>query len=193
MSCTLVEEPEKETEMSEPEAIGRAQSGDNTGFAYLYTAHRKRVYIVCLRILRNPHDAEELTQQVFLLALRKIAAFRGEASFSTWLHRVAVNTAVTFLRRRKTDEIGQERSDPEAKGSDGSAELGGSDLSMVGMVDRLNLVRAISQLPADSRRAFLLHDVMGYAHGEIAERVGCSAPCSRLQVHRARKRLRRLL
>ena len=181
------------TEETQPEAIRRAQEGDAAAFEYLYKANSKRVYSLCLRMFRNTSDAEDLTQQIFLGVFRKIGTFRGDACFSTWLHRVAVNAVLMHLRRKKPDEIDARRSNPNDGNADASQEFGASDTSMLGAIDRLNLARAIGRLPAGYKRLFLLHDVMGYQHNEIAKLVGCSIGCSKSQVHRARKRLQHLL
>ena len=181
------------TEETQPEAIRRAQEGDAAAFEYLYKANSKRVYSLCLRMLRNTSDAEDLTQQIFLGVFRKIGTFRGDACFSTWVHRVAVNAVLMHLRRKKPDEIDARRSNPNDGNADASQEFGASDTSMLGAIDRLNLARAIGRLPAGYKRLFLLHDVMGYQHNEIAKLVGCSIGCSKSQVHKARKRLQHLL
>lgn len=190
MSCMLVER--SESGLTEAQAIQRAQQGDCEGFDYLYRAHKQRVYVLCLRVVRNTADAEDLTQQVFLLLFRAIGAFRGDSRFSTWLHRVALNTALTYQRRRKTDEANCDSEDLAAD-YEALGRFRRRDTSMLGAAQRLSLLRAISELPAFARKLFLLHDVMGYGHAEIAELVGCSASCSRLQIHRARKRLRHML
>jgi RNA polymerase sigma-70 factor, ECF subfamily len=180
-------------ESSEREAITRAQRGDGVGFEYLYKKYSRRVYSVCLRMTRNSAEAEDLTQQTFLQVFRKIGTFRGESGFSTWLHRVTVNIVLMHLRRRKRTEVLLE--DLNHPGSDNEAprEFGASDTSMFGAIDRLNLRRAIRKLPSGYKRFFLLYDVLGYEHHEIAQRLGCSTGCSKSQLHRARKQLRRLL
>ena len=181
------------TEETQPEAIRRAQDGDAAAFEYLYKANSKRVYSLCLRMLKNTSDVEDLTQQIFLRLFRKIGTFRGHACFSTWLHRVAVNAVLMHLRRKRPDEIHANRSNPDGANVDASQECGVSDISMLGAIERSNLARAIGRLPAGYKRLFLLHDVMGYQHNEIAKLVGCSIGCSKSQVHRARKRLQHLL
>lgn len=174
-----------EAKMTEAEMVRRAQNGDAAAFEHLYKAHSARVYSVCLRILKSRTDAEDLVQQVFLRVFRRIGTFRSDASFSTWLHRVAVNTALMHLRHLKTRpaEVG------DATLQDSVAR----DTSMLGAVERLSLLRAIGKLPAGCKKLFLLHDVMGYQHNEIAQLVGCSIGCSKSQLHKARKRLRSLL
>jgi RNA polymerase sigma-70 factor, ECF subfamily len=180
-------------ESNEREAITRAQRGDGAGFEYLYKKYSRRVYSVCLRMTRNSAEAEDLTQQTFLQVFRKIGTFRGESGFSTWLHRVTVNVVLMHLRRRKAAEIVFE--DLDRPGSDGESrpERGARDTSMLRAIERLNLMRAIRKLPSVYKRFFLLYDVLGYEHNEIALRLGCSTGCSKSQLHKARKRLRRLL
>jgi RNA polymerase sigma-70 factor (ECF subfamily) len=180
-------------ERSEGDAITRAQRGDREAFESLYKAHSKRVYSVCLRMIRNPAEAEDLTQQVFLQLFRKIGTFRGESGFSTWLHRVTVNVVLMHLRRKRLKEIPIE--DPNRPGSDHEEvrEQCRSDSSMFSAIERLNLKRAISKLPPGYKRQFLLSDLLGYEHSEVAKHLGCSIGCSKSQLHKARKRLQRLL
>jgi RNA polymerase sigma-70 factor (ECF subfamily) len=179
--------------LTEGEAIERARQGDATAFEYLYKAHSRRVYNLCLRISKNPVEAEDLAQQAFLQVFRKIGTFRGEACFSTWLHRVVVNVVLMRLRRRKPTELFAPSSDStDTNGSDQPSPCP-ADASMLAAIEGLNLWRAVGQLPAKSRHLFLLHEVMGYRHSEIASLVGCSIGCSKSQLHRVRKHLRRLL
>jgi RNA polymerase sigma-70 factor (ECF subfamily) len=180
-------------ESSEKEAITRACRGDAGAFEYLYKAHCRHVYSVCLRMIRNPAEAEDLMQQTFLQVFRKIGTFRGESGFSTWLHRVTVNIVLMHLRRRKRTEVLLEDLDHPGSDNEAPREFGASDTSMFGAIDRLNLRRAIRRLPSGYKRFFLLYDVIGYGHHEIAQRLGCSTGCSKSQLHRARKQLRRLL
>jgi RNA polymerase sigma-70 factor (ECF subfamily) len=144
-------------------------------------------------MIRNPAEAEDLTQQTFLQVFRKIGTFRGESGFSTWLHRVTVNIVLMHLRRNKPTEALLEDLDRPGSDSESRPEYGTSDTSMLGVIDRLNLRRAIRKLPSGYKRFFLLYDVLGYEHHEIAQRLGCSTGCSKSQLHRARKQLRRLL
>ncbi len=180
-------------EGSEGEAITRAQCGDAAAFEFLYKAHSRRVYSVCLRMTRNPAEAEDLSQQAFLQVFRKIGTFRGESGFSTWLHRVTVNIVLMHLRLKKPTEILFEDLDRTSSDGEGRHEHGASDTSMLGAIERLNLKRAIRKLPSGYKRFFLLYDVLGYQHHEIAGFLGCSTGCSKSQLHKARKRLRRLL
>ncbi len=185
----------KQTEcnLTEAEAIRQAKDGDAAAFEYLYKAHCKRVYNVCLRMIKNPADAEDLTQQAFLQLFRKIGTFRGESGFSTWLHRVTVNIVLMHIRRKKPTEILFEDLYRPSSNGESPRELGSGDASMLGAIDRLNLTRAIRKLPSGYKRLFLLYDVIGYEHSEIAGLLGCSTGCSKSQLHKARRRLRRLL
>ena len=184
---------QRENDLSEAEAIRRAQEGDAAAFEHLYKANYRHVYSVCLRMIRNPAEAEDLTQQAFLQLFRKIGTFRGEAGFSTWLHRVTVNIVLMHIRRRKPTEILVENLERHNADDESPREQGKSDTSMLGAIDRFNLKRAIGKLPSGCKKIFLLHDVIGYEHGEIAGLLGVSTGCSKSQLHKARKRLRRLL
>ena len=182
-----------ESNLTEAEAIVRAREGDAAGFEHLYRAHCRRVYGMCLRMIKNSADAEDLTQQAFLQLFRKIGTFRGESGFSTWLHRVTVNIVLMHLRRKKPTEILCEDLDRRASDDEGPREHASSDTSMLGAIERFNLMRAIRKLPSGYKQIFLMHDVIGYEHSEIAGLLGCSTGCSKSQLHKARKRLRRLL
>jgi len=191
MKRTFTGEPKRE--LTEAEAIQRAQDGDAEAFEHLYKIHSKRVYCVCLRMLKNATDAEDLTQQVFLRLFRKISTFRGESGFSTWLHRVTINVVLMHLRGKRPTEALPENAESAATNSEASRELATDDVSLLGAIDRLNLSRAMHKLPAGYRQLFLLHDVIGYKHSEIAGILRCSTGCSKSQLYRARKRLRDLL
>lgn len=179
-------------EWNEDEAIVRAGQGDATAFERLYNAHSKRVYSLCLRMLKNAAEAEDLTQQVFLQVFRKIATFRGDSSFSTWLHRISVNAVLMHLRRNRPDEIRTESLDDTTKNDARPAQLAPNNSSLT-LIDRLNLARAVRKLAPGYKRLFLMHDVIGYKHNEIAALLGCSTGSSKSQLHKARKRLRQLL
>lgn len=179
--------------LTEAEAIGQAQQGVPAAFEYLYKAHCRRVYGLCLRIIKNRAEAEDLTQQVFLQLFRKISTFRGESGFSTWLHRVTVNIVLMHMRRKKSAELPAEDLQSHTWNGESSRERGSSNTSMFGAIERLNLMRAIRKLPSGYKQVFLLHDVVGYEHGEIAGLLGCTAGSSKSQLHKARKRLRQLL
>jgi len=142
----------------------------------------------------NTAEAEDLTQEAFLLLFRTIHTFRGESAFSTWLHRLVVNTVLMHLRKKSLPVVSMEtRPAPDGEATPSSVEIGASDLLLEGSIDRINLGRCIAQLPAGSRAIFVLHDIQGYQHREIAEMLGRSEGVSKSQLHRARKRLRELL
>jgi RNA polymerase sigma-70 factor (ECF subfamily) len=184
---------DSELELTEKEVVQRVQKGDHAGFEYLYRSTSKMVYAICLRMLKNQADAEDLTQQVFLQLFRKIGNFRGESPFSTWAYRVACNVVLMHLRRKNRVEVQSEIGFPGDAEFEAPAEFGPVDTSMSGEPDRLNLKRAIGRLPGGYKRLFLLHDVWGYEHHEIAKLVGCSIGTSQSQVRKARRRLQQLL
>jgi RNA polymerase sigma-70 factor, ECF subfamily len=191
MSKFIIKETAEDS--SEAEAIKQAKEGDPAAFERLYKKHSRHVYCLCLRMIKNQAEAEDLTQQAFLQVFRKIGTFRGDSGLATWLHRVTVNVVLMHLRRRKPAEILVEDLDRHIVNGELPRELGSEDKSMLGAVDRINLLRALRKLPAGYKKLFLLHDVIGYEHHEIAGLLGCSLGCSKSQLHRARRRLRRLL
>src|SRR5579884_1761578 len=178
---------------NEAEAIDRAKRGDAASFEALYGLHKRRVYSLCLRMTGNTAEAEDLTQEAFLQLYRKIATFRGESAFSTWLHRLAVNVVLMHLRKKGLPEVSlQETLEPQQE--DGpKKDIGAPDNALVGSIDRVNLERAIESLPPGYRIIFVLHDIEGYEHNEIAEMMGCSIGNSKSQLHKARMKLRDLL
>jgi len=186
--------PTEPVAWTEAEAIRRAQAGDSAAFDFLYQLHSRRVYALCLRMVNNPADAEDLMQEAFLQLFRKIGTFRGESAFSTWLHRMTVNVVLMRLRKKSlpTDSL-EETLDPDAENSSPKRDVGAPDLRLSGAVDRVNLERSIEQLPPGYRTVFVLHDVQGYEHNEIANIMGCSVGNSKSQLHKARTRLRELL
>jgi RNA polymerase sigma-70 factor (ECF subfamily) len=179
--------------LTEAEAIARSKDGDANAFECLYKAYCKRVFSVCSRMIKHPGEAEELTQQVFLQVFRKIATFRGDSAFSTWLHRVTLNIVFMHLRRKKLPEVSVDELHEHLPGGDRPREFGAADNSMLGAIDRLHIKRAIDKLPHGYKRIFLLYDVLGYEHPEIAESLKCSVGNSKSQLHKARKRLQLLL
>jgi RNA polymerase sigma-70 factor, ECF subfamily len=180
--------------LSEAELVQRVREGDQTVFEYLYRVHSRRVYAVCLRMLGDPSEAEDLTQEAFVLLFRKIHTFRGESAFSTWLHRLAVNLVLMHLRKKSLPAVSIEANpDLDDETSSASIDLGAPDLLMEGTLDRINLARCIAQLPPGYRTMFVLHDVQGYEHQEIAKILGRSVGDSKSQLHKARTRLRELL
>lgn len=161
--------------MPEMEAIRLACEGDSRAFERLYKLHSRRVYGLCLRIAGNPTEAEDLTQEAFLQLFRKIHTFRGESRFSTWLHRLAVNVVLMRLRKNRYPEVSLDATvEPGDEDSRPLIELGGPDLRLSGVLDHVNLSNAINQLPDGYKEMFILHDVEGYEHKEIAGTLGCS-------------------
>jgi RNA polymerase sigma-70 factor (ECF subfamily) len=178
--------------LTEAEAIGRAQKGDAEAFEALYNLHKRRVYSLCLRMTGNVTAAEDLTQEAFLQLFRKIGTFRGESAFSTWLHRMTVNVVLMQLRKKSLPVVSLEE---PVDGDEDSPkrDVGGDDLRLSGAIDRVQLQRAIGALPPGYRTVFLLHDVEGLEHNEIAQQIGCSIGNSKSQLHKARMKLRDLL
>lgn len=180
--------------MTESDAIRLAQQGDADAFERIYRLHNRRVYALCLRMVGNTAEAEDLTQEAFLQLFRKIATFRGESAFSTWLHRLSVNVVLMKLRKKTLAETSlEETTEPDEETGGPRKEIGGPDLLLSGSVDRVNLGRAIGQLPPGYKQVFVLHDIQGYEHNEIAEIMDCSIGNSKSQLHKARMRLRELL
>jgi RNA polymerase sigma-70 factor, ECF subfamily len=178
--------------LSEAEAIERAKQGDEEAFEALYHLHRRRVYSLCLRMTANTAAAEDLTQEAFLQLFRKIGTFRGESAFSTWLHRMAVNVVLMQLRKKGLPLVSLEET-METEEESPKKEPGAEDVRLAGSINRLQLEQAVGDLPPGYRMVFLLHDVEGYEHNEIAEMVGCSIGNSKSQLHKARMKLRELL
>ena len=178
--------------LSEADAIEKAKQGDAEAFEVLYNLHKRRVYSLCLRMTGNTADAEDLAQEAFLQLFRKIATFRGESAFSTWLHRMAVNVVLMQLRKKGLSVVPLEDT-VETEEDTPRKELGAADAKLAGSIDRLQLERAIDRLPPGYRTVFVLHDVEGYEHNEIAEIVGCSIGNSKSQLHKARLKMRDLL
>jgi len=181
------------SELPESEAIRLAQQGDPSAFEMLYRSHSRRVFGVCLRMAGERSAAEDLTQETFLTIFRKIHSFRGESAFSTWLHRVTVNTVLMRFRKNPpaADSL-DEPNDPEEDDCR-TVQMGEEDLGLRGALDRVVLDRALGRLAPGCRQMFVLHDVEGYRHDEIAEIVGCSVGNSKSQLHKARMRLREIL
>ena len=177
---------------AEAQAIADAKKGDAAAFEVLYHVHKRRVYSLCLRMVSDPAEAEDLTQEAFLQMFRKIGTFRGESAFSTWMHRLTVNLVLMRLRKKglrtaSLDDPGTDSEDARPQ------EVGSPDPTLTGSVDRLALEKAMQALPPGYRIIFQLHDVEGYEHREIAGMIGCSVGNSKSQLHKARMKLRELL
>lgn len=187
-------EREPSADLTEADAIHLAQNGDAQAFEFLYRMHSRRVYALCLRMTGNSVEAQDLTQDAFLQLFRKIQSFRGESSFSTWLHRLTVNVVLMRFRKKRCPEVSlDETFSADEEGAAPRIEIGEPDLRVRGTIDRLLIQRAIDRLPDGYKLMFLLHDVQGYGHEEIAEILGCSIGNSKSQLHKARMRMRELL
>ena len=171
-------------------ALARAATGGAVAaIGELYRRHNRRVYSLCYHMTHNAWDAEDLTQEVFILLFRKIGSFRGESLFTTWLHRLTVNQVLMHIRRkrRRGEDAPDDGEVPQR------AARGTENPSSMPVVDRIALDRAMSRLPPGYRAAFVLHDVEGHEHEEVARLLGCSVGTSKSQLHKARRNLRRLL
>ncbi|MGA3088374.1 MAG: sigma-70 family RNA polymerase sigma factor [Terriglobales bacterium] len=180
---------------SDSAVIQLAQQGDSNAFATLFNTHKARIYSLCLRMTNNVAEAEDLTQEAFLHAFRKLSTFRGESALSTWLHRIAVNTVLMHFRKKWPCQFSLDapRSNNDEEAKPARREPGIADGRLEGSVDRVALARAISTLSDGYRTIFLLHEVEGYQHREIAELLGCSVGTSKSQLHKAKLRIRELL
>jgi len=171
--------------MSEFEIVARAREGDLAAFEELYEKHKGRVYALSLRLVKNPARAEDMTQEAFVRAWEKLSTFRGKSSFSTWLHRVTVNTVLGKLRSDRRWE-------------DKTTDLDTHEFRLTTPTPRrpnleLDLEQAIRSLPTQARLVFVLHDVEGYKHTEVADLLGIAEGTSKAHLHRARRLLREVL
>jgi RNA polymerase sigma-70 factor (ECF subfamily) len=167
----------------------RAHAGDMSALEELYSRHSRRVYSLCLRMTSNVSEAEDLTQEVFIRLFDEVGSFRGESAFTSWLHRLTVNLVLMYFRRHKirferpTEEI--ELPELVAPGTEGPGRLA--------VVERLALEEALAELPPGYRAVFVLFDIEGYTHEEVARLLGCSEGTSKSQLCKARAKLRTLL
>ncbi len=191
--ANLVPGRQEAHEESEHSLVQRAQSGDENAFARLFQLHKKRVYSVCLLMTKDLAEAEDLTQEAFLQVFRSVGSFRGDSAFSTWLYRVAVNTVLMKLRRRKAPPVLSldEPMSPESPSL--RRDVGKGDPHLSGAIDRIALRRAMRELPDGCRKIFVLHEVEGYQHNEIAQMLDCSVGNSKSQLHKAKMKMRDLL
>jgi RNA polymerase sigma-70 factor (ECF subfamily) len=169
--------------------VERCRRGDLGAFEELYRAQAGKLFSLAARMVGNPADAEDLLQEIFLSAHRKLDGFRGESALGTWLYRLATNHCLDYLRSRaaRTNQLTSTLDDEPGTyvaGSRGLAEQ---------TVTKMDLERAMAQLPDGCRAAFVLHDVQGLEHKEVAEALGIAEGTSKSQVHKARLRLRALL
>ena len=168
------------------ELAQRCRAGDDAAFEELYRRYAARLFNLAWRMAGSSDAAEDLLQEIFLAVHRKLGGFRGESSLGTWLYRLAVNHCLDYLRGRQvkmsrsTASFDDTLPEPAAAGR-------------VTVVAKLDLERAIGHLPEGCRAAFLLHDVEGFEHREVAKILGISEGTSKSQVHKARMRLRAML
>lgn len=177
---------------SDAELVRQALDGKEDAFAALFNAHRTKVYSLCLRMTSNTAEAEDLTQDAFLQVFRKLSSFRGDSALSTWLYRVAVNTVLMHFRKKGLRQVSLEEPASNESGAP-KREHGQVDDRLSTSVDRIALARAMKELPAGYRTIFLLHEVKGYQHHEIARLLRCSVGNSKSQLHKAKARMRELL
>ena len=173
------------------EAIRLVHEGDKEAFALVYRSYSEFVRRVCLRMLRDPADAEDAAQDVFFRVFLKINTFRGESAFSSWLYRLTTN--VVLMRFRKDKRYYTSLGEGAESDGDPSSEIGGPDLNLTALLGWIDLQAALDVLPAGYKEAFILHEVLGYEHKEIAAIFGYSVGNSKSQLHKARRRLRKLL
>ena len=165
-----------------------AAKGNIYAFEILYNRHRLRVYNLCLRMLQNTHEAEDLTQEVFIQLHRKIGSFAGRSAFTTWLHRITINQVLMHFRKRVVKKETTEKGEEWIK-----FKIDASKKFNMPLIEKISLDKAISQLPEGYRNVFVLHDIEGYEHSEVAKILGCSLGTSKSQLHKARLKMRKLI
>ncbi|MER3430049.1 MAG: RNA polymerase subunit sigma-24 [Blastocatellia bacterium] len=166
-----------------------AASGNLAAFEMLYKRYHRRTFSLALRMTGSQAEAEDLTQEVFIQLFRKIGSFRGDSAFSTWLHRMTVNQVLMHFRKRsfKNEKTSDDGEMPEQTVS------GTANPSRMAVIDRIALKNAINDLPKGYKSVFVLHDVEGFEHEEVARLLGISIGTSKSQLHKARLKLRHLL
>lgn len=189
-AVAIFEAPSNKPSGSPDSDVARAASGDRSAFERLYRGHADRVFTLCARMVSDRARAEELTQDVFVRAWEKLHLFRGESSFSTWLHRLTVNVVLNARKSEGRQKTRFEDNDEET-GMDAHAGIVGAPLATAG--EMLDLEEAITRLPPGAKRVFVLHDVEGYKHEEIADMLGVTSGATKAQLHRARLLLREAL
>lgn len=167
----------------------RAARGDADAFEELYRLHHRRVYTLCLRMTQNEAEAEDITQDIFIVLLHKAGDYRAESAFTTWLHRMTVNQVLMHFRKKST------RSELLTDEGETPVQIvkGTENPRTAPVIDRIGLEKALKQLPNGYRTVFVLHDVEGYEHYEIAEMLGIAEGTSKSQLHKARLKLRQLI
>lgn len=178
-----------EDSSSDLELCRLAADGNLAAFELIYQRYHRRTYSLCLRMMGSQTEAEDLTQEVFIQLFRKVGSFRGDSAFSTWLHRLTINQVLMHFRRRsfKNEKTSEDGEMPE------QTVHGTADPNKMPVVDRIALKKAIGELPNGYRNVFILHDVEGFEHEEVARMLGISVGTSKSQLHKARLKLRGLL
>lgn len=178
-----------EDSSSDLELCRLAAGGNLAAFELIYQRYHRRTYSLCLRMMGSQTEAEDLTQEVFIQLFRKVGSFRGDSAFSTWLHRLTINQVLMHFRRRsfKNEKTSEDGEMPE------QTVHGTADPNKMPVVDRIALKKAIGELPNGYRNVFILHDVEGFEHEEVARMLGISVGTSKSQLHKARLKLRGLL
>lgn len=185
MTVAEIDKPQE----SDFELAKKAAAGDGVAFEELYRRHYRRVYALTLRMMGNPTEAEDMTQDVFLQLFNKIGMFRGESAFTTWLHRMTVNQVLMHFRKKSTrSELLTDEGETPVQIVQGTANPGAMPV-----IDRISLERALNDLPVGYRTVFVLHDVEGYEHYEVAQMLGIAEGTSKSQLHKARLKLRQLI
>lgn len=186
MSVAEIEQPQP---AGDTELARKAAAGDAAAFEEIYRRHFRRVYALCLRMTTNATEAEDLTQEVFTHLYRKIGSFRGESAFTTWLHRMTVNQVLMHFRKRgvRLEQTTEEGETPV------QIVRGTENPNRMPIIDRIALEKAIAQLSPGYRTVFVLHDVEGHEHEEIARMLGIAEGTSKSQLHKARLKLRNLI
>jgi RNA polymerase sigma-70 factor, ECF subfamily len=186
LAATKKSEPAPNSDLALAIAAGK---GDVAAFEKLYERHNRRVYSLCLRMTQNAAEAEDLAQEAFIQLFRKIGSFRGDSAFTTWLHRLTVNQCLMHFRKRS---VKLERTTEEGE-TPVQIVSGTENPNSMPVIDRIALDNALTQLPPGYRTVFLLHDVEGHEHEEIAKMLGVAVGTSKSQLHKARMKLRKIL
>jgi RNA polymerase sigma-70 factor, ECF subfamily len=177
---------------SDIDLVNKAQRGDADAFAGLFNAYKSKIYALCLRMTSNTTEAEDLTQDAFLQAFRRLSTFRGDSAFSTWLYRLAVNTVLMHFRKKGPGHVSLDQTFTDDVTA-AKREYGSIDQQLLSSVDRITLARALRELPVGYRNIFVLHEIQGYEHQEIARLLDCSVGNSKSQLHKAKLRMRDIL
>lgn len=186
LTATKKPEPAPNSDLALAIAAGK---GDMEAFEKIYERHNRRVYSLCLRMTQNAAEAEDLAQEAFIQLFRKIGSFRGDSAFTTWLHRLTVNQCLMHFRKRS---VKLERTTEEGE-TPVQIVSGTENPNSMPVIDRIALDKALTQLPPGYRTVFVLHDVEGHEHEEIARMLGVAVGTSKSQLHKARMKLRKIL